>query len=192
MAERICPWWLGYVLANPLRRLLEKPERILEPYIRPGMTAVDIGCGMGFFSLPLARMVGPQGRVVCVDLQPRMIGSLRRRAQRAGLLERMDLRICPQDSLELDNLAGQTDFVLLHSVAHEVPDQAGLMTQIRELLNPTGRCLLAEPTGHINAARFAETVAIAETAGLEPVARPILKRNRAVVLKTADAEPQGR
>ncbi|HUU46571.1 MAG TPA: methyltransferase domain-containing protein [Acidobacteriota bacterium] len=191
MADRVCPWWLGYALASPLRRLFEKPETILSPYVRPGMTAVDVGSGMGFFSLPLARMVGSAGRVVSADLQPRMINSLRRRAQRAGLLERMDLRVCPQDSLGLDDLAGTADFVLLFAVVHEVPDQAGLMVQVRNLMNPTGRCLLAEPAGHVTADRFAETISAAEAAGLTVVAPPAIRRNRAVVLGISDAEPAG-
>ncbi len=64
----VCPWYLGYLLASPLRRLLENPERMLRPYVRPGMTVLEPGSGMGFFSLPLARLVGAEGRVVCVDL----------------------------------------------------------------------------------------------------------------------------
>jgi ubiquinone/menaquinone biosynthesis C-methylase UbiE len=67
--HRICPWWIGYILANPLRRLLQKPEEILRPYIKKGMNVLDIGCGMGFFSLPIARMVGDTGKVVCVDFK---------------------------------------------------------------------------------------------------------------------------
>ena len=183
MAQHVCPIWVGYLLASPLRRLSQKPEKILNPYIKPGMTVIDIGCAMGFFSLPTARMVGPDGRVVCVDVQPRMINSLRRRATRAGLIERMDLRACPEDSLGVDDLAGKIDFVLAIAVAHEVPDVPGLMTQIRDLLNPQGRCLLAEPSGHINADEFAKTVALAEKAGLKIIDRPKTKRSRAVLLE---------
>lgn len=182
MAERVCPWWLGYFLANPLRRLWEKPEMICGPYVRPGMTVVEVGPGMGFFSLPLARMVGDQGLVVCVDVQPRMINSLHRRAQRAGLLERMDLRVCPQDALGLDDLAGTADFVLLFAVVHEVPDQPGLMAQVRNLLKPEGRCLLAEPAGHVDAGQFAETVSVAQRASLSVIEQPAIRGNRAAVL----------
>jgi len=182
MAGHVCPWWIGYLLASPLRRLSQKPEKVLSPYIKPCETVIDIGCAMGFFSLPLARMVGPDGRVVCVDVQPRMINSLRRRAKRAGLIERMDLRVCPKDSLGVDDLAGKIDFALAFAVAHEVPDVPDLMTQIHNLLNPQGSCLLAEPSGHVNVDEFAKTVAITEKAGLRVIDRPEIKRSHSVLL----------
>jgi len=182
MADHICPWWIGYLLACPLRRWYQKPERILAPYVRPGMTALDVGPGMGFFSLPLARMVGPDGRVVCVDLQPQMIDSLRRRARRAGLLDRMDLRVCGKDSLGLDDLSGKIDLALGFAVAHEMPDVASFMQQIHAALAPDGRFLLAEPSGHVKPDEFEQTIAAAEQAGFVVIDRPELKRSHTAVL----------
>ena len=97
MAHRVCPWWLGYFHIGPLRQWLQPAKKLLGPYIRPGMAVMDVGCGMGHFSLPMARMVGGDGRVVCVDIQQKMINSLRRRAKRAGLTARLDLRVCGAD-----------------------------------------------------------------------------------------------
>ena len=93
MAHRVCPWWLGYLLASPMRRLMQDPGKLLAPYVREGMTVLEPGPGMGFFTLEIARLVGPSGRVVAVDIQPRMLSSLKRRAARAGLLERVDARL---------------------------------------------------------------------------------------------------
>ncbi len=76
MAGNVCPHWVGYLLASPLRRLFQNPHKILGPYVEAGMTALDIGCAMGFFSLPLARMVGETGKIVCVDVQEKMLSSL--------------------------------------------------------------------------------------------------------------------
>ena len=59
MAERVCPWWVGYLLASPVRRLLENPEAVIAPHLSSGATAMDVGSGMGFFSLPMAERVGP-------------------------------------------------------------------------------------------------------------------------------------
>jgi hypothetical protein len=61
MSTHACPWWLGYLLITPLRRLKENPAKILAPLVRSGMTAVEPGPGMGYFTLELARRVGPQG-----------------------------------------------------------------------------------------------------------------------------------
>ena len=57
MSEHVCPWWGGYFIDNRLRRLLHNPERLLSPYVQQGMTVMDIGCGMGFFSIAMAAMV---------------------------------------------------------------------------------------------------------------------------------------
>ena len=54
MAGHTCPWWGGFFIDNPLRRLLHKPERILAPYVRRGMKVIDFGCGMGLFSIAMA------------------------------------------------------------------------------------------------------------------------------------------
>ncbi len=53
--EKVCPWWAGYFLASPLRQLFQDPAKILAPYVREGMTVLEPGPGMGFFTLELAR-----------------------------------------------------------------------------------------------------------------------------------------
>ena len=104
MAEHVCPWWMGYVLISPLRRLLQNPRKILDSHVKPGMITLDVGCGMGYFSLAMAETVGPEGKVVCVDLQPKMIEALKRRASKAGVLDRIDHRVCDKNGLGLDDL----------------------------------------------------------------------------------------
>jgi len=79
MSTHVCPWWLGPLLASPVRKLVQDPARILAPHVREGMTVLEPGPGMGFFTIELARRVGPRGRVIAVELQPRMLAGLRRR-----------------------------------------------------------------------------------------------------------------
>src|SRR5512146_967026 len=124
MAPRVCPWWVGYLLVNPLRRALQDPAAILAPLVREGMTVLEPGPGMGFFTLEAARRVGPRGRVVAVDLQPRMLAALRRRAARAGLADRIEAREARPDALGIEDLAGRVDLVLALLVVHELPDAA--------------------------------------------------------------------
>jgi 2-polyprenyl-3-methyl-5-hydroxy-6-metoxy-1,4-benzoquinol methylase len=50
MGEHICPWWLAYTFDNRFRHLFHNPEKMLGSYVSKGMTALDVGCGMGFFS----------------------------------------------------------------------------------------------------------------------------------------------
>jgi len=59
--SHVCPWWSGYFIDNPLRRLIHEPGMIVGPYVKPGMTTVDVGCGMRLFSIAMAKMVGVHG-----------------------------------------------------------------------------------------------------------------------------------
>ncbi len=182
MSHRVCPWWLGWFLISPLRRFAHDPSRITGPFLAPGMVAVDFGCGMGHFSLAMARTVGPAGRVVCVDIQERMLATLRRRAARVGLLGRMELRTVTAGETGLKDLAGRVGFVLLMFVVHEIPDPERLWRELVTVLGPGGRILLAEPILHVKEKAFAETVSAAERAGLAVLGRPAVRRARAVLL----------
>lgn len=183
MAGKVCPWWIGYLLSSPIRRWFEDPEKILGEYVKPDLTVLDVGCAMGFFTLPLARLVGPEGRVIAVDLQEKMINSLKRRAARAGLLERIDLRFCGDKDLRISDLAGQIDLAVAFHVVHEVPDALGLMTQLFRVAKPGGRLFMAEPKGHVSAEEYEMTEATAQQAGFVVVERPQLKRSRATMFE---------
>jgi len=56
MAEKVIPWWMGYFLIIPLRKLKHDPIKILSPFIKEGFKIMDFGPGMGYFSLPMAQM----------------------------------------------------------------------------------------------------------------------------------------
>jgi ubiquinone/menaquinone biosynthesis C-methylase UbiE len=185
MSEHVCPWWVGYLLANPVRRLLQSPERILGPHVQGGMKALDIGAGMGFFSLPMAKLVGEAGRVVCVDLQERMIAGLNRRAAKAGLADRIDARVCSTQSLKIDDLAGTLDFALAFAMVHEVPDKERLFAEINAALRPGGHLLLCEPVGHVTQDHFAATVALARRAEFDVAGTPRAPFSHCVLLARA-------
>jgi SAM-dependent methyltransferase len=185
MAHHVCPWWLGYLLASPLRRLFEAPGEILAPHVRDGMTVLEPGPGMGYFTLDLARLVGEAGRVVAVDLQPRMLQELRRRAARAGLLERIDVRLAEPNSLGVADLKAQVDFVFAFHVVHELPDAAAFFSEAAGVLKPTGTLLLVEPSGHVPLVQFEHEVQAANALGLQVIHRPSIRRSRAALLAKA-------
>ena len=183
MAQRVCPVWIGYFLISPIRRMIHNPKAILGPYAREGMTVLDFGSAMGYFSVPLARMVGPSGKVICVDMQEGMLKRLERRASEAGMASRMEIRLCQQTSLALGEYAGKIDFVLAFAVVHEVPDHPRLFRELAALLKPLGSLLVAEPKGHVSEDDFVRTVSVAEQQGFRVVGRPRILRSRAVLLK---------
>jgi ubiquinone/menaquinone biosynthesis C-methylase UbiE len=182
MDDRVCPWWLCFTFDNPLRRLIHNPEQIVREWIAPGQTAIDIGCGMGYFSLPMARLVGDTGRVVAVDLQDPMLHQLQRRAVRAGLQSRIQPHRCQPDALAISEPA---DFVLTFWMVHEVRNKPAFLREIRHLLKPAARYLLVEPQLHVGAADFQKTVEIACGVGLTPVAQPKVGLSRAVLFGPA-------
>lgn len=186
-AGHVCPWWLGPLLASPLRRLFESPERLLSPHVRAGMTVLEPGCGMGFFTLPLARMVGPRGKVICVDVQPRMIDGLRRRARRAGLLGRIEASVCAPEDFGLAAWRRRVDLAVAIHTVHETGDPGRFLGQIAEALRPGGALLVMEPRGHVSREAFAATLAAAERAGLSERDRPALRRKLAALLVKGDA-----
>jgi len=175
----VCPWWLAYTFDNRLRRIFQKPEVILAPYIREGMTVVDIGAGMGYFAIPAARMIGDSGLVIAADLQQKMLEVLAKRARKAGVAERIQFHKCAADRIGIE---GPVDLVLLCNVVHETPDQRAFLQEVWPTLRSGGKCFIAEPRAHVSPAKFEETVVLAGQVGFVVEKRPKVALSRAVVL----------
>jgi SAM-dependent methyltransferase len=160
------------MLTCPLRRFQYDPATLLASHVREGMTVLEPGPGMGFFTLELARKVGGAGRVIVLDIQQRMLDGLRRRAARARLLGRIEARLTRPDTLGIEDLAGTIDFVLAYYMVHEVPSAAVFFAEVAQALRPGGTALLAEPAGHVGMAEFEAELQAAAAAGLAVVERP--------------------
>jgi SAM-dependent methyltransferase len=181
--HEVCPWWMGYVLASPLRKLLQDPARILAPYVRPGMSVLEPGPGMGFFTLELARLVGPSGRVVALDVEPRMIDRLKRRAAKAGLLARIDARTVPADSMRVGDLDGAIDFAFAFAAVHEMPSADSFFAEAAHTMKRGAALLLAEPAGHVPNEDFEAELSSAEAHGLKVTERLSMPRYNAALLQ---------
>lgn len=156
---------MGSLLCCPLRGLFQSPKKLLCPHVREGMTVLEPGCGMGWFSLPLARIVGPSGKVVCADVQPEMLEGLRRRALRAGLLDRIEVVVCSPSDLGVGAWEGRVDLAVALLMLHEVPDVEGFLRQVHAALRPGGALLVVEPRGHVSREDFEASLAAAARAG---------------------------
>ena len=171
-----CPWWAGHLIASPIRKLWQDPALILKPYVRAGMTVLEPGPGMGFFTLEIAKLVGPSGRVVAVDVEPWMIEGLKRRARRAGLLDRIDARTVSATSMQLAGLDAIADFVFAFAVVHELPSSASFFAEAARAMKSGADLLLCEPAGHVGEAEFAEQIKAAAENGLRVLDQPVIDR----------------
>jgi len=174
------PWWLAYTFDNPLRRLIHPAERIFAPWVGEGMSVADIGCGLGHFSLALAHMVGPRGRVHAIDRQRGMLDGVKRRAGKAGLDGVIALHQCDETSLRFHETV---DFALTFWMVHEVPDPDRLLSEIYVCLNKGGIYFLAEPKVHVASLKIEALSAAALSAGFTLLAAPPVALSRAFVYK---------
>ena len=177
--RHVCPWWLCFTFDNLIRKLFHNPENILAPYVHEGDTVLDVGPGMGYFSIPLARMVGDKGKVIAADVQAPMLAALRKRVQKQGLEGRVVLHLCKPDSI---GIRDPIDFALAFWMVHEVPDPTKFFHEIRLLLKPTGKLMLAEPTIHVTRPMFEETLRRAEEVGFVVTENPKISMSRTAVL----------
>lgn len=153
-------------LDNGVRKFLHNPQRLFGRYVKPGATALDIGCGPGAFTAPLARMVGEAGRVVAIDVQKEMLDLVSRKIEAAGMTERVKLHQCTGNTLGISTPA---DFILTFYMVHECPDPMRLVDEIAALLKPGGFWFLAEPKMHVSKPAYCGVVERARARGLRVV-----------------------
>lgn len=179
----VCPWRSGYTLNNRMRRILHRPENILKELVLPGKTVMDIGCGMGFFTLPMARLVGKTGKVIAIDLQPQMLRGMEKCAEKANVTQQITSHLCGQESLGIDLYSGTVDFALLFMMLHEVPDPVRLIRELHTTLSTHGRILFAEPVIHVSRHNYQKSLDQLAHAGFLSVAEPAVALCRAAVLQ---------
>jgi ubiquinone/menaquinone biosynthesis C-methylase UbiE len=180
--DPVCPRWLIRAFDNPLRRLVQNPERILQEFVEPGDRCLDVGCGYGYFTIPLARLVGPSGSITAVDIQSEMLKGARRRAEKAHLLSRIHFH--QSDSTGL-HIPGAFDFALAFWVLHEVADQESILAEICGALKVGGHFLLSEPRIHVAAQYFHRIIAQAEERGFERVSDLRIFFSRSLIMEKA-------
>ncbi len=177
--NRVCPVENAGGLDNPLRKLFQNPERILKPYIKNNMTVLDLGCGPGFFSIEIAKMLGEQGKVIASDLQDGMLEIVKNKIKGTGLQSKIKLHKCKADEI---GVMEKIDFVLAFYVIHEIPDQKKLFAEIKSLLKPGGKMLIVEPNFHVSKKAFEKLISRIKDSGLKIIDYPKMVFSRTILL----------
>ena len=179
----VCPWQLAPIIDNRLRPLIHNPEKIFSPYVTRGMTVLDVGCGAGFTSIGLARLVGEEGMVIAADLQSKMLRMVKERAIREGLADRIRTHLCSRDKV---GLREELDFAIAFFMVHEVPDVQSFLEEIHTLLKPEARFFITEPKIHVGLRAFQQIMQKAQVIGFEISERPSVIFGRTVLFKKSN------
>jgi ubiquinone/menaquinone biosynthesis C-methylase UbiE len=178
--NHVCPVERAGSLDLSIRRWFQNPQKILAPYITKGMKVLDFGCGPGFFTIDLAKMVGESGQVIAADLQEGMIDRLRKKIQGTDLQDRIILHKCDANRI---GWSKTVDFVLAFYILHEVPNQESFFNEIEKILKSKGEVLLVEPPFHVSKSAFEATIRKAQNAGFRLGERPKVLLSKTALLK---------
>ncbi|ROL62543.1 class I SAM-dependent methyltransferase [Bacteroidetes/Chlorobi group bacterium ChocPot_Mid] len=178
--NRIYPVEHAGILDSYWRKLLQNPHKFLRKYIKDGMNVLDIGCGPGFFTIPLAQLVGKKGHVVAADFQEKMLEIVEKKIQGTEIENRVRLHKCNEEST---NLQDKFDFILAFYVVHETPDTEKFIEEMANLLKPEGKFLIVEPSFEVKIQDFLKIITIAERANLRVINQPRMFFSRAVLLE---------
>jgi ubiquinone/menaquinone biosynthesis C-methylase UbiE len=175
----VCSYKRAWALDIWIRKYIHNPYKIVGDYIKEGQTVLDLGCGPGFFSLPMAEMVGEKGRVISVDIQEEMLQMLRDKSECAGFKSRIAPHKARPDKIGLSDMV---DFALAFYMVHEVPDKSSFLREVASHLKPDSKFLIVEPKSHVSKPDFDSTMKVAQSAGLKQVSEPKILFSRAALL----------
>ncbi len=136
------PEFLANLTDNPLRRRIQPPEKMpIRHGIIPGMTVLEVGPGNGRYSIETARRVGVRGRIITIDIEPKMIERVQQRARVEGITN-LEARVANVYDLPFED--GMFDVVYMITVIGEIPQPEKAMHEFHRVLKPTGLLAFSE------------------------------------------------
>ena len=177
--DHTCPWWLCFTFDNPLRRLVQNPDKILKDLVKPGDKALDIGPGMGYFTFPLSRMVGEKGRVIALDIQEEMLKRLEKKVE-LNKVENIKIKLYDGNKFALKE---KFNFILLFWMYHEVSNKSVFIKEIVSVMEKGAKLLIVEPKMHVHRKKFDDSIQILIQAGFSIIDQPRISLSRSVLMQ---------
>jgi ubiquinone/menaquinone biosynthesis C-methylase UbiE len=174
-----CPLCMAGILDSKLRRFFFNPNKILKPYIKKNITALDIGCGPGVYSIEMAELLGGTGKVIAVDMQKEMLEIIEKKIRGKSIEKNIVLHQCPQEKIDVKE---NVDFVLMFYVVHEVPSKKNLFNEVLPLINKNGLLMIVEPK-LVSAKSFNEMINYIKESGFEEYSKLKITLSRGIVLR---------
>lgn len=136
------PEFMANAIDNPLRRKIQPPSEMpLRHNVEPGMTVLEVGPGNGTYTIETARRVGNTGKVIAIDIEPKMIERVTRKAQAEGIT---NLVARPADVHDLPFDDGTFDAIYMVTVIGEIPEPERALNEFYRVLKPTGTIAFSE------------------------------------------------
>jgi len=133
------PVFISHVLDSRFRRRMQPPEKLIEwSGIRAGMKVLDLGCGSGAFTVPIARAVGSKGRVYALDIQPGMLRQLATKLAKPENNNISNVKPILGSAHELPFADNSLDAVVMTTVLQETPDPGETLQEVRRILRAGG------------------------------------------------------
>ena len=175
----VCPLRFAGILDSRFRKLFHNPNKILKPFIKKNITALDIGCGSGLFSLEIVELMEGTGKVICVDMQEGMLEIIKNKISGKSIEKNIILNKCTQYSI---NLKEKVDFILMFYMVHEVPNKENMFSEVLPLMNKDGLIMIVEP-GILSKNEFNRTINIVKNYGFKEDTILKIPLSKGIVLK---------
>jgi ubiquinone/menaquinone biosynthesis C-methylase UbiE len=136
------PQWMANLIDNPFRRKIQPPgETAIRHGIKSGMRVLEVGPGNGTYTLAAAQQAGPEGELVTIDIEPRMIERVRSKIESEGV-SNIDARVANVYALPFED--SSFDLVYMIAVINEIPDIPKALSEFHRVLKPSGTLVFSE------------------------------------------------